>query len=52
MTRCAFCGADIMLVGELWYCARIADINGFCPKSPDDLHHPASEAKTQKPGPG
>jgi hypothetical protein len=30
-----------MLCGEIWYYARVADINGYCPKSPDDdLHHP------------
>jgi len=30
-----------MLCSEIWYYARIADVNGYCPKSPeDDLHHP------------
>ena len=49
MTRCVFCGADIMHTGDLWYKARVADVNGFCPKSPDDLHHPAAEAETRRP---
>jgi hypothetical protein len=29
-----------MRVGSLWYKKRTADINGFCPASPDDLHRP------------
>jgi len=38
---CRWCSADIMLCSEIWYYARIADVNGYCPKSPeDDLHHP------------
>lgn len=49
MTGCVFCGADIMRVGDRWYKARVADVNGFCPKSPDDLHHPLSDAEAQGP---
>ena len=37
---CRCCGADIMLCGTVWYYARVADVNGFCPGSDDDLHHP------------
>jgi hypothetical protein len=40
--RCQYCGVEIMYVGTLWYMRRAADINGFCPKSPDDLHHPVA----------
>jgi hypothetical protein len=39
--RCRYCGAEIMYVGRLWLKKRVADVNGFCPDSPDDLHHPA-----------
>ena len=47
---CRYCGVEIMLVGVLWYMRRAADINGFCPKSPDDdLHHPVAEPETQRP---
>jgi hypothetical protein len=49
MTGCVFCGADIMRVGEVWLKAQVADVNGFCPNSPDDLHHPIVEAQTQRP---
>jgi hypothetical protein len=34
------CGAEIMLVASVWYKTRAADINGFCPLSPDDTHSP------------
>ncbi len=37
---CQYCGTEIMLVGSVWYKLRTADINGFCPASPDDLHSP------------
>jgi hypothetical protein len=49
MTGYVFCGGDIMRAGERWYKGRVADVNGFCPWSPDDLHHPVSEAETQAP---
>ena len=43
---CRYCGVEIMFVGALWLMRRVADVNGFCPKSPeDDLHHPASETQ-------
>jgi hypothetical protein len=42
---CRWCDADIMLCGERWYYARIADINGFCPKNPeDDVHEPVADS--------
>jgi hypothetical protein len=48
---CRYCGAEIMYIGILWLMRRTADLNGFCPKSPDDdLHHPAAETETQRPG--
>ena len=51
---CRYCGVEIMFVGVLWLMRRVADINGFCPKSPDDdLHHPACrrpEAEAGNPG--
>jgi hypothetical protein len=37
---CCWCGVEIMLVGSVWYKTRTADINGFCPVSPDDTHCP------------
>jgi hypothetical protein len=37
---CCYCGAEIMKTGDRWYNKRTADINGYCPKSPDDLHSP------------
>jgi hypothetical protein len=37
---CRWCGIEIMKVGEIWYLKRAADINGFCPNSPTDLHSP------------
>jgi hypothetical protein len=43
---CRYCDAEIMFVSRLWLKKRVADVNGFCPNSPDDLHHPASEAAT------
>jgi hypothetical protein len=47
---CRYCGVEIMFVGVLWLKRRVADVNGFCPKSPDDdLHHPVAEAVTQRP---
>jgi hypothetical protein len=47
---CRYCGAEIMFVGALWLMRRIADVNGFCPDSPDDdLHHPVAEADAQRP---
>ena len=47
---CRYCGAEIMFVGVLWLRRRVADVNGFCPKSPDDdLHHPVAEAETRQP---
>ncbi len=46
---CRYCGVDIMYVGSRWLKRRVADVNGFCPESPDDLHHPVSESET--PGP-
>jgi hypothetical protein len=48
--RCRYCGVEIMFVGVLWLKRRVADVNGFCPTSPDDdLHHPDAEADTQQP---
>jgi hypothetical protein len=47
--RCRHCGVDIMYAGSLWLKRKVADVNGFCPDSPDDLHHPVSEAETQRP---
>ncbi len=55
--RCRYCDAQIMYVGGLWLKKRgglwlkkrVADVNGFCLNSPDDLHRPASEAETQGP---
>jgi hypothetical protein len=32
-----------MYVGALWLKRRVADVNGFCPSSPDDLHHPPAQ---------
>jgi hypothetical protein len=29
-----------MLAGTRWCKATVADVNGFCPQNPDDLHHP------------
>ena len=50
MTGCVFCSAYILRTGDRWYKARVADVNGFCPKSPDDdLHHAAAETETQRP---
>jgi hypothetical protein len=47
---CRYCDVEIMFVGALWLKRRVADVNGFCPKSPDDdLHHPVAEAHTQQP---
>ena len=47
--RCRYCEAEIMFAGRLWLKRRVADVNGFCPKSPDDdLHHPAAETETQR----
>ena len=44
---CRYCGVEIMFVGALWLMRRVADVNGFCPTSPqDDLHHPACETQT------
>jgi hypothetical protein len=43
--RCRYCDVEIMYVGRLWLKKRVADVNGFCAKSPDDLHHPVSEAE-------
>ena len=40
---CRRCGTEIMLTGERWYRARVADINGYCPGSDDDLHSPEGE---------
>jgi hypothetical protein len=45
--QCGYCHVEIMYVGYLWLKKRVADVNGFCPQSPDDLHHPASEAEAQ-----
>jgi hypothetical protein len=54
--RCRYCGAEIMHVGRQWLKRTVADVNGFCPDSPDDLHHPACEAGSRGPerwrGPG
>jgi hypothetical protein len=47
--RCRYCGVDIMHVGSLWLKRRVADVNGYCPKSPDDLHQPVSEAEAGRP---
>jgi len=50
---CRYCGVEIMFVGVLWMMRRVADVNGFCPKSPDDdLHHPAGEADARRPESG
>lgn len=38
---CHYCGAEVMLAGNRWYKKRVADINGYCLNSPDDLHSPA-----------
>lgn len=46
---CRYCSVEIMYVGTLWLKRRVTDVNGFCPKSPDDLHHPISETDTQRP---
>ena len=47
---CRSCGAQIMFTGARWLRRNVADVNGFCPKSPDDdLHHPVAEADTQRP---
>jgi hypothetical protein len=44
---CRYCSVEIMYVGVLWLKRRVAHVNGFCPQSPDDLHHPVSEAGPQ-----
>ena len=47
---CRYCGVEIMFVGVLWLMRRAADVNGFCPSSPeDDLHHPAAGTDTTRP---
>jgi hypothetical protein len=47
---CHCCGVEIMYVGALWLMRKAADVNGFCPKSPDDdLHHPVAKAGTHRP---
>jgi hypothetical protein len=47
---CRYCGVEIMFVGVLWLMRRAADVNGFCPKSPDDdLHHPVAETEARRP---
>jgi hypothetical protein len=47
---CRYCGVEIMFVGTLWLKRRTADVNGFCPNSPDDdLRHPVADAETQRP---
>ena len=45
MTGCVFCGADIMRVGDRWYKARVADVNGFCPNSPTTCITPSPMPK-------
>ncbi len=47
---CHYCGVEIMYVGILRLKRRVTDVNGFCPNSPDDLHHPAAETETRRPG--
>lgn len=47
--RCRYCDTEIMFVGRLWLMKRVADVNGFCPKSPDDLHHPVPEIESEEP---
>jgi hypothetical protein len=49
---CRYCGVEIMYVGALWLMRRVADVNGFCARSPDDLHHPVADADTQRPETG
>jgi hypothetical protein len=49
---CRCCGVEIMYVGALWLMRKAADVNGFCPNSPDDLHHPAAEPGTHRPESG
>jgi hypothetical protein len=40
---CRYCGVEIVFVRVLWLMRRAADVNGFCPSSPDDdLHHPSA----------
>jgi hypothetical protein len=40
--RCHYCGMEIIFVDALWLRTDVADLNGFCPESPDDdRHHPA-----------
>jgi hypothetical protein len=41
---CAYCDADIKRTGDgRWFLARAADINGYCARSPDDMHHVEGE---------
>lgn len=46
--RCRYCGVEIMYVGVLWLKRRVADVNGFCPDSPDDQHHPDAGTGTRR----
>lgn len=32
-----------MKTGDVWYAAEVADINGYCPASNDDMHAPEGE---------
>jgi hypothetical protein len=48
--NCRHCDAEIMYVGAVWLKRRVADVNGFCTNSPDDLHHPATEARDSAAG--
>ena len=41
---CVYCDADITrAVDGRWFLAKAADVNGYCPRSPDDLHHAEGE---------
>jgi hypothetical protein len=46
---CRYCGAEIMYAGTVWLMRRVADVNGLCPESPDDLHHPVVDTGTERP---
>jgi hypothetical protein len=47
---CRYCGAEITYAGALWLMRNVADINGYCTKSPDDdLHHPVAATGTRRP---
>ena len=37
---CCHCGCEVQRIALKWHATQYADVDGYCPESPNNLHKP------------